>query len=225
MKNYLYFWSNPLPIPPVSSLERPHKILVAMLELSPDGPVPLKYEDIVVKAFLLFPDEFALRGYPQYPDSSDIHKPLYGPLKRAGFVRNANKTFALTELGVEQATKLRSIGGRTPSKPQGADAGRLSRSAESELVRIKESPAFRFFCTEQSDSILDTDFYAILGCTVRTPNNDFLSRFNSVGSAVNEAVAKQKPSPAEAEAFRRLWAFLKERFNENIQRRQPARTK
>ena len=41
----------------------------------------LKYEDIVVKAFELYPEEFALRGYSQYPDSSDIHKPLYGPLK------------------------------------------------------------------------------------------------------------------------------------------------
>ena len=50
--------------------ERPQMILVAMLRLSKGKARPLKYEDIVVEAFKLFPDEFALRGYPEYPDSS-----------------------------------------------------------------------------------------------------------------------------------------------------------
>ena len=58
-------------------MERPQKILLTMLELSGGTTKSLKYEDIVVGAFKKFPDEFALRGYPEYPDSSDIHKPLY----------------------------------------------------------------------------------------------------------------------------------------------------
>ena len=51
-----------------------------MYELAGGTTKSLKYEDIVVKAFERFPDEFALRGYPQFPDASDIHKPLYGLL-------------------------------------------------------------------------------------------------------------------------------------------------
>src|SRR5690242_8659451 len=88
------------------SKERPQKILVAMFKLSKGKTIPLKYEDIVVKAFEMFPDEFALRGYPKYPYSSDIHKPLYGPLKRQGFIRSANKTFSLTSRGAEVAQRL-----------------------------------------------------------------------------------------------------------------------
>ena len=45
--------------------ERPEKILVAMYRLAHGRTSPLKYEDIVVKAFELFPEEFALRGYSQ----------------------------------------------------------------------------------------------------------------------------------------------------------------
>src|SRR5207244_261613 len=99
----------PMALP--KSSERPEKILVAMYELSHGKPAFLKYEDIVVKAFEMFPDEFALRGYKQYPDSSDIHKPLYGPLKRGGFIKSANKTFALTQRGVDEARKLVGVAG------------------------------------------------------------------------------------------------------------------
>src|ERR1017187_9591861 len=87
-------------------ISRPDKILLALHSLSDKTIRPCKYEDIVVKAFQLFPEDFQLRGYPQFPDSSDIHKPLYGPLKRAGLVRAANKTFALTERGLTRATSL-----------------------------------------------------------------------------------------------------------------------
>ncbi len=75
------------------------KILAAMRELSPDSPRRLRYEDIVVKAFEMFPREFQLRGHPEFPDASDIHKPLYGPLKRMGLVTAANKRFRLTQRG------------------------------------------------------------------------------------------------------------------------------
>ena len=100
-------------MPADRSRERPEKILVAMLKLSNGTTKPLKYEDIVVKAFELFPDEFSLRGHPEFPDSSDIHKPLYGVLKRGGMVRAANKAFGLTQRGVETARRLVQVAGQT----------------------------------------------------------------------------------------------------------------
>src|SRR5690242_7249731 len=95
--------------------DRPEKILIAMYELASNGAGFLKYEDIVVRAFEMFPEEFALRGYPQYPDSSDIHKPLYGALKKNGWVRSSNKAFGLTPLGIERAERL-AKGGDTGDK-------------------------------------------------------------------------------------------------------------
>src|SRR5262249_39823895 len=156
------------------SRERPEKIVVAMFKLSGGKTTALKYEDIVVEAFKLFPDEFALRGYPEYPDSSDIHKPLYGVLKRGGLVRSANKTFSLTQRGIEVGRRMAEASSRAPTAPRRAD--RMTRDVELEVERMAGSAALRLHVEENDARILDTDFYAFLGCTVRTPRNEFLGR-------------------------------------------------
>lgn len=72
----------------------------------------VQYDDIVVRAWQAFPDQFSLSGYPDFPDASDVHKPLYRTLKSAELVESlGNKTFRVTELGL---TKARSIIAATP---------------------------------------------------------------------------------------------------------------
>ena len=200
------------------SHERPEKILVAMYQLSEGTTKPLKYEDIVVRAFKLFPDEFALRGYPEYPDSSDIHKPLYGTLKKFGFVRSAHKNFALTVRGVEEGARLAGFAGESLKEVRSGD--RLRRDVKGELDRALRSDAFQLFTSERQAKILDTDFYAFLGCTVRTPRNDFLGRLNTVEEALREAVRLAYPSAEGADLLNRAWIFLREQFRPQIERRQ-----
>src|SRR5438132_5483567 len=118
---------------------RPEKILISMRSLAGGTTKPCKYEDIVVKAFSMFPKDFTLRGYPKYPDSSDIHKPLYGPLKRAGYVLAGNKQFRLTQKGLERARQL-SASGRKIDKTA---AERHSRDKDAEIPRIFQTEAFR----------------------------------------------------------------------------------
>ena len=204
-----------MPIP--KNKERPEKILVAMYELSDGTTKSLKYEDIVVKAFELFPDEFSLRGYPQYPDSSDIHKPLYGPLTRQGFVRAAHKSFALTASGVEFARKLKSSAGDKLADSK--DAERLSRDAEAEVERMLQSAALRFFVERKKEKILDTDFYAFLGCTVRTPRNEFLGCLERSERSVEQAGRLRFPNPDGAAALTGTLKFLKTQFKDLISRR------
>jgi hypothetical protein len=91
-------------------IPRPEKILIAMLRLSGGTSRPLEYEDIVVQAWRLFPEDFGLRKYVrEHPDASDIHKPLYGPLKGRGYVLSGNKKFKLTEKGVSFAAELERV--------------------------------------------------------------------------------------------------------------------
>src|SRR5437899_1000621 len=130
------------------SLSKPQKILSVMFELSKGDSKPLQYEDIVVTAFERYPEDFQLRGYPQYPDSSDIHKPLY-EMKQQGLLRSANKTFELTPRGLEVASKLRHA--------QSQDRDRLTKQEENEVTRILNSAAFRLFHEGRKESILDTD--------------------------------------------------------------------
>src|SRR5437867_2414376 len=143
----------------MQTLSKPQKILAVMFDLCEGEPKALQYEDIVVGAFKQYPEDFQLRGYPEYPDSSDIHKPLYD-MKRQGLLRSANKRFELTERGLEVAARM------VHSPKDNKD--RLTKSEESEINRITNSAAFRLFQEGQTDSILDTDFYEYLGITVRT---------------------------------------------------------
>jgi len=155
-----------------------------MHELSQGSTKPLKYEDIVVAAWKKFPQDFSLRGY-EYPDSSDIHKPLYGPLKSKGFIRTANKFFSLTEHGLAYIESvLKKVGG---SKPTKAQAERLGRGEQAEVEKLLQSDAFKLYESGEKDKILDSDIYAFYGVTVRTGKNEFIGRITVVTSAVDNA--------------------------------------
>lgn len=191
---------------------RPEKILIAMHALSKGTTDPCRYEDIVVKAFELYPTDFQLRGHPQYPDSSDIHKPLYGPLKRQGLVKAANKMFSLTEKGLTKANLM------TQTKDtSGANKGeRITRDVAREIERLTTTNAWRLFVEGNKDKILDTDFYSYIGVTVRTERNSFLGRLHSVEDAIKIAV-KVDPQPMHVK-LEELCKFLFKKFDLIIKR-------
>jgi len=142
------------------------KILVAMYDLSQGSTRSLKYEDIVVAVWKKFPQDFSLRGY-DYPDSSDIHKPLYGPLKSKGFIRTANKFFSLTDHGIAYiAPILGKIDGTQPTKVQ---TERLGRDERAEVEKLFQSDAFKLYERGEKEKVLDSDIYSFYGVTVRTP--------------------------------------------------------
>jgi hypothetical protein len=206
----------------MTEIPRPDKILLAIHQLSGGTTKAVEYEDIVVAAWKLFPEDFGLRKYVhEYPDASDIHKPLYGPLKARGLVLSGNKKFKLTDKGVEYAAKLEQVRqGIVPMeeivngeiKPE-----RLSRNQEAELRRIIDTDAFKYFATGQKEKILDTDFYAYLGATVRTERHEFLGRVTAVADAVANAT-KISQNPKHQLAAQ-LHAYVCERFSEIIDRK------
>lgn len=179
-----------------------------MYDLSKGTTKPLLYEDIVVGAFRKYPEDFQLRGYPEYPDSSDIHKPLY-KMKTQGLVRAANKSFELTPQGIEVASRL--IHSNQGNKD------RLTKPEENEINRIVGSSAFRLFNEARKNEILDTDFYEYLAVTVRTNKGDFIGRLKNVENAVNSLV--QKKGDLFSNKIKELHQFLIIRFNEEIEAR------
>ena len=205
----------------MSSHQRPDKILIAMRELSGGTGKSLKYEDIVVKAFTLFPSDFALRGYPQYPDSSDIHKPLYGPLKRGGFVLAANKTFRLTPLGIERANDLADAQGE--SQANAKNGIRLPRDQRLEIDRMLQSEAFKLHYNDRPDKILDTDFYGFVGCTVRTSPPDFEGRLSVTDQVLRAALEAGYPTAEVAKALSATWQDVQRQFHDLIDRKRSRR--
>lgn len=168
--------------------ERQEKILQAIFEVAGGTTRLCAYEDIVVQAWRMWPEEFGLRGYTdQYPDASDLHKPLYGPLKREGLVRNQTKTFGLTERGLTVARDL-----REPKRNNGR--GRVQRDQKAELQRASERAAVGLVINGGVGDLLDTDLYDFYGVTVRTGPADFAGRVKIVDGAIEAALAADDPS-------------------------------
>ena len=191
------------------TLSKAQKILAVMFELARGQSKPLHYEDIVVFAFRKHPQDFQLRGYPEYPDSSDLHKPLYA-MKRDGLVRSASdKSFILTARGLEVAREL--IGAaETPHD-------RLTKQEENEIKRITKSPAFDLFRRGEAAKLLDTDFYDYLGASVRTPKGDFLGRLAVVEEVVRAHQAKINDRLSET--LSELHNWIVDRFQQEIEAR------
>ena len=191
------------------SLSKSQKILAVMFELAAGQSKPLHYEDIVVFAFRKYPQDFQLRGYPQYPDSSDLHKPLYA-MKRDGLVRSASdKSFILTARGLEIVRELIGVAD-TPHD-------RLTKQEEKEIKRIIKSPAYALFQTGDVAKILDTDFYDYLGASVRTPKGDFLGRLVIVEEAVD--AHRKKLNDRISQTLGALHKWIIDHFHHEIEAR------
>jgi hypothetical protein len=190
-------------------LSKAQKILAVMFELAKGQAKPLHYEDIVVFAFRKHPQDFQLRGYPEYPDSSDLHKPLYA-MKRDGLVRSASdKSFILTARGLEVARDL--IGAAETLRD------RLTKQEENEIKRITKSPAFDLFQRGEVAKLLDTDFYDYLGASVRTPKGDFLGRLAIVEEAVG--AHQKKINDRLSETLTALHMWMVDHFQHEIEAR------
>ena len=90
-----------------SDLTDVDRVLIALAYASRGEQTPVPYEEIVMESWRRFPDRFSLRSYPEFPDSAEQHKKLYGSLKRSGYVMAlGDKHFRLTAAGLERAASL-----------------------------------------------------------------------------------------------------------------------
>lgn len=191
------------------SLSRGEKILYVLYGLSGKSRKSIRYEDIVVKAFETYPDDFHLKGYPQYPESGDlVHKPLYD-FKKKGLIVAGNKMFALTEKGLVVGEKIESaVTGKTVSNTE-----RVSRDIEKEVARIAKTQGFSLFTKGESDKIVDTDFFEYLGATVRTSRNDFIGRLNTVTDITEATKGNKSPIYTKLAEYH---SFMVEKFDDVI---------
>jgi len=187
------------------ALSRGEKILLVLYELANKSRKSIRYEDIVVRAFETYPDDFHLKGYPQFPESGDlVHKPLYD-YKKKGLVLAGKKMFALTEKGLVAVERLKgAISGHSI-----ANTERMSRDIEKEVARISRTPGFELFVNGENESIVDTDFYDYIGVTVRTSRNDFIGRLNTVSDVVKDTYFNKSDVYKELAKYH---AFMTDRF-------------
>lgn len=198
--------------PQASLNDRDRRIIEALFALSPDGPRVVTYEDIVVRAWELYPSDFGMRGYAEkYPDASDIHKRLYNRLKSQGWVRTAGqKKFTLTPSGWEWAEAM--FSGASTSKSR-ASGTRLGRTTQLEIDHLRHSKAVELYASGLRDQILDTDFYAFYQTSVRATPQSFEARLTVVDRALSQAGQAGLP---DAPALREVDQFLRRNFESII---------
>jgi len=179
------------------------KILIVLLAMSKGKQLNLKYEDVIVRLFKTYPTDFHLRGYPEYPDTSNQ---AFYSLRKDGFIQVRNKFVALTEKGITYAKQITKV----QIKPQ-KFSQKLGRDITGEIEKIKNTDAYQLFITGKQDLIVDTDFFSYLGTTVRTERTDFIARIKTV----KDVIESIKTSP-EYKTIVELHNYLFEKFKDII---------
>jgi DNA-binding PadR family transcriptional regulator len=183
------------------------KILLYLQEVGDSGRAKLKIEEIVVGLYKKYPHDFHLLGYPEYPDSGGlIHKRLYD-FKKKGYVNAAKSIFSITERGIEMAKKI-----KTGEADNLSD--RLSRTAETEVSRIKSLEGFGLYIQHQEDKLSDSDFYSYLGVTVRTSPNSFIGRLQIIRAVMEDL--KARPSDPLYHSLVSYHDFLESKYKDII---------
>lgn len=84
------------------------RVLRAALDLSEHGAIDA--HALAVRAWQLYPESFALNGYPQYPNANAVLAKLSGDtglIKRGLLRRSGRSTYKLTQRGRDLARTLR----------------------------------------------------------------------------------------------------------------------
>lgn len=163
-------------------LNRAEKMLLFIYEHGKAKKVRIRYEEIVVGLFKKYPEDFHLKGYPEYPDSGDgMHQPLY-LFKKNGYITGMNKIFTLTDSGLDFARKIKE---KTIGLPIDT-TNRVSRNTSIEVSRVSLQEGFSLFVAGNKENVSENDFYIYLGITARTSRSLFSGRLETMRFVIEE---------------------------------------
>lgn len=106
------------------------------------------YGDLVNECFTLFPNEFSLTDYPNWPDSLKLDRPLRSLTHEKRFIKGSPKTFyLLTSIGLEELSRVKSI---TPNAIKMTSITTRS-PALTTLKEINQSEEFKKFLQDKEN--------------------------------------------------------------------------
>lgn len=187
------------------------RVLLALACAADRTHVAVPYEEIVLESWRMFPERFSLRRHPEFPDSNDQNKSLYGPLKKDGLVLSlGDMTFRLTDAGIDRAIAL---GDAIGLSEQNSVPDRVSRDEERVLRSVATSEARAKWSQGRRDKIVDFDARAFFGITVTTPDQERCVRVQATKEAIERAEHAKFSGASE---LRELFEFLTEEFPEAL---------
>ncbi|TRZ92588.1 hypothetical protein D4R89_01050 [bacterium] len=168
----------------MAELSKAEKLLVAACLLSSDGQTVFSAEDLIVRAFQTFPQDFSLKGYPKYPDSNVVLTQVMGkkaPLIVRGWLEKTGvKQYRLMPKGLDDRNQLEHGQG-------GIINVRLERLLEESLARLLKSASFELFKSGQQEQITFNQFCRFAGLSARDKWQKIQNKLASVRHTVEEA--------------------------------------
>jgi hypothetical protein len=193
----------------VAGLPKTHLVVLALYNIGGESDL----EQIAVQAWIMFPQQFCWRSYPQYPDKdavrvhlSEAKKVTAGRLvidkdlrRERGGDGTYVKRFALTSAGVEKAREVQ----RLLDSGAPMTATKNSRDYQRIVTPVLESDAFRRFSNGISMSHISRDSFLLAFRLF--PDAAVFSIAGRLGRA--ESVIDQLPDSNEKNHLQR---FIKE---------------
>lgn len=148
-------------------------------------------EDIVSACFVLFPQRFSLRKYPQWPDSAAISRRRNDCRIKGYIAGNAAKGFKLTAKGLRLGERLEKTLGKVRPAPRPGREPAAHRTIRSELniragkyIRsIEKSDAYVHY--KKKLEVNEFDFRSLLLCTMESPPATLSRNFEQFKEYVN----------------------------------------
>lgn len=193
------------------------KILLAIYELEKKRKPGQKItkEQMVVKVWKMFPNDFCIKGYPQYPNA-DISK-YVTQLFKENLLNGSFYNYSISEKGKKYAEIIQSYG-QIKSK----EIISVPRQIESEISRIKSSKIFQLYSHGNRDFI-ESDLFDFLGTSSRSFGDSnktgFISRFNLISKEVIPFCEKSKNNEQETEKIIDLWKMLLSKFKDLLKKK------
>ena len=193
------------------------KILLAIYELEKKRKAGKKItkEEMVVKVWKMFPNDFCIRGYPEYPNA-DISK-YVTKLFKENLLKGSFYNYTITEKGKQYAKTILSKG-----PIESKELISVPRDVEAEISRIKNSKIFQLY-TQGEPDFIESDLFDFLGTSSRSFGDSnktaFISKFNLISKEVIPFCEKNKNKEIEAEKIISLWNILLYKFKDLLNKK------
>lgn len=172
----------------------PEKLLLAALKAREVTPT-FTAEDLVVRAWTLYPDTFGLAGYSKlYPDSNRILTNIMGRkgMRAKGWLRKVGeKQYRLTSQGISDGDALLTrVANQADDQTSPKDALRaeLDRQTARALERLLTTQAAQKVLSDRLDQISFHEASGFWDITARSNANTLLSRLNDTELLLSRAI-------------------------------------
>jgi len=211
----------------MNRLSRAEKLLIAAGSITSDGKTIFTSEDMVVKVWELFREDFSLKGHEDHPDSNLVLTQVMGkkaPLITRGWLEKVGaKQYRLTSKGLHDLQNL----DRSEATPQ----IRVPRTLEDSLGPLLTSAAYELWRDSKREAITFYQFCRFAGLSAGDKWQKVTGKLQQVqyladqaanighaGESVRLHVGKRNYvfSPGDLLELERMLQFLQEKFKREM---------